>query len=78
MLKRERERVSGNTKPSSRESDTSDRRNRASVNTRNASRENSSNHEVTAEQRVHTLEVGPVVKPCKEILGSLLLNIRLI
>ena len=76
MLKRER--VSGNAKLSSRESDTSDRRNRESVNTRNASRENSSNHEVTAEQRVHTLEVRPVAKPGKKILGSLLLNIRLI
>ena len=59
MLKRERERVNGNTKPSSSKN-VSDRRNRESLRQRDVSRQNSSSHEVTAEQRVQTLEVRPV------------------
>ena len=50
--------MNGNTKPSSSEN-VSDRRNRESLRQRDVSRQNSSSHEVTAEQRVQTLEVRP-------------------
>ena len=52
--------MNGNTKPSSSEN-VSDRRNRESLRQRDVSKQNSSSHEVTAEQRVRTLEVRPVV-----------------